>query len=95
MSTSLAEIIAKSDRVFGIVDKPKKEEESTKDHQSEAVNNQKIINFIRDSEMLRSEINKTTDPMKALDLSLRCVSIYLDDNGFFYQSNKNRLIGGS
>ena len=91
MSASLAEVIAKSERVFGITEKPKQQEKVPID---EAITNQKIIRFIRDSEMLRSEINKTSDPEQALDFALRCISVYLDDGDFFYQYNKKRLIGG-
>lgn len=75
------------------ISKLKPDKESAADP-SNHKQHQKMIDFIKASAQLRSEINKTDDPMKALDLSLQCVSIYLDDNGFFYRNNKSRLIGG-
>lgn len=77
-----------------IVEDMKQKEEMIENH-SDTDRHKKMIDFIKLSAQLRSEINKTTDPMKALELSLQCVSIYLDDNDFFYRSNRNRLIGGS
>lgn len=64
------------------------------DEQIKNDNSRKVIEFVKRSEMLRSRINKTNDPQQALDMALECISCYLDDQSFFYQQNKKRLIRG-
>lgn len=50
-----------------------------------------VSNHIRESEVLRSEINKSNDPKEIIDKALKCISL-LSGDMLFYENNIKKFI---